>query len=96
MSRGPRPHSGHRSHRRRWTGPERDRHAPVRTLQLAPLPDCRPGFTCTWHGECSTCGETIHLATVDGMPMDWQPDPEKMARFICGTPPRCADCRGLT
>jgi hypothetical protein len=87
-----RPHSGHRSHRRRWSsGSGRRPVADVNTLIVTPLPDCRDGWECCWHGECSSCGDTIHLVELDS---DWAMDAEAMARFICGTPPLCHHCRG--
>jgi|SRR5437660_12487448 len=94
MSRGgSRPHSGHRGHRRRWTGPTRSTDHPVRSARVLPLDTCRPGIACGWHGQCVECGDTIHLATVDVTPGFGRVDVAAIARVICGTPPLCADCR---
>lgn len=95
MSRGPRPHSGHRRHRRR--GSRHDQ--PPAEVMLATVPridGCLDDLPCNWHGECSRCGDTIHLAGGVMSAGFGLPDPERLARFIVGSPPVCADCRGST
>jgi hypothetical protein len=64
-------------------------------MSATPLPDCHPDFVCTWHGVCAQCGQTIHLATMEES-SDLRLDEDSVARFICGDPPRCADCRGVS
>lgn len=92
---GSRPHSGHRKHRRRWTGPYRPIAGEVAVATLPPVDGCRPGIPCNWHGQCSSCGETIHLA---GGVVSEHFGPytvDRLAAMVVGTPPRCRDCRGL-
>lgn len=86
-----------RHHRRRWSAG----HAPpapgaVRQLQVARLDSCRPDFACHWHGTCTGCGETIHLAELEVTPGFGPFRIEELALAVVGDPPRCADCRAAT
>jgi hypothetical protein len=97
MSRAPRAHSGHRTHRRRGSG--RSQRQPGGEVLIATVPrldGCLDDLPCNWHGECSRCGETIHLAGGVMTAGYGLPDPERLARFIVGDPAVCADCRGST
>jgi len=50
------------------------------------------GLPCYWHGNCSRCGELIHLAELEHSD-GWDLDPEETARFTVGDPPVCHFCR---
>ena len=83
-----------RKRRRRWSGrPQGSAGGPVRSARVVPLDSCRDDLQCCWHGTCISCGDTIHLATDEISEGFGIPDVEGFARLICGTPPRCADCR---
>ncbi|HZO76394.1 MAG TPA: hypothetical protein VFB39_00015 [Solirubrobacteraceae bacterium] len=92
--RGSRPHAGHRQHRRRWSGrPQHQPSSEVRLATITPLADCIPGLPCNWHGTCSICGDTIHLAGGAMSASFGTYTTDELATMIVGDPPRCRECR---
>lgn len=63
---------------------------------LTPVDGCLPELPCNWHGECSACGDTIHLTGAVISPNFGPVTIDCLAAMIVGTPPRCRSCRGLS